>query len=194
MSLQLISIEQKAFPTKLDGNNIYLERHSQAIANDMFNTIEANRERLRQFLPWVDNTKELDNSRAWINLALAEWDSLAMFDYGIYLKDTKKYVGNIGVHNINWEVQKCELGYWLSSEAEGRGIMSEAVRIIEAYCFNAKFHRVEIRCSSNNIRSAEVAKRCGYVFEGELREDAREMGKYRNTKIFGKLSQEFFKK
>lgn len=187
MGLELISIEQKPFPAKLTGERIYLERHSTGLAEEMFATIDANRERLREFLPWVDNTKTTQNSREWIQHTLTEWDSLSLFDYGIYLKDSGKYIGSAGVHSINWSVQKCELGYWLSSEMEGQGFMSEAVKLIEAYCFQAKFHRVEIRCSSKNTRSASVALRCGYTLEGELREDARELGKFRNTKIFGKL-------
>jgi hypothetical protein len=68
--------------------------------------------------------------------------------------------------------------------------MSEAVSALEKACFDLGFHRVEIRCSSKNVRSASVPEKCGYILEGKLKEDVFEMGDKRSTLIYGKLKHE----
>ena len=48
--------------------------------------------------------------------------------------------------------------------------MTEAVRLITTYAFDElAARRVEIRCDARNIRSARVARRCGFELEGRLR-------------------------
>ncbi|MBO9666638.1 MAG: GNAT family N-acetyltransferase [Bdellovibrio sp.] len=182
-------IQQRPFPGVLKGPRIRLERHSLAMADQMFALIDKNREHLKD-MPWASVTKTVDNSRMWIESTLAEWDNLALFDYGIYLLDSDRYMGSLGVHSIRWDNKNCELGYWIGEEFQGQGYISEAVKIIEAQCFKSGFHRVEIRCAPFNERSAQVAIKSGYKFEGELREDLLVNGQYRNTKVFGKLSSD----
>ncbi|MGE5084765.1 MAG: GNAT family N-acetyltransferase [Bacillota bacterium] len=183
-------MEQKPFPGRINGQRIYLQRHSLSLAVSMFNLIDENREHLKN-MPWIGATLSVENSRSWINYTLAEWDNLSLFDYGIYLIGSEQYLGSFGVHSINWEFKNCELGYWIGRQFQGHGFVSEALRLIEAQCFKAGFHRVEIRCDSRNQRSAQVALRNGYILDGELREDVLIFGEYRNTKVFGKLHREW---
>lgn len=183
-------MEQKPFPGRISGERIYLQRHSSALAEEMFKLIDENREHLKG-MPWIRATLSVEHSRKWINHTLAEWDNLSLFDYGIYLVGSDQYLGSFGVHSINWEFKNCELGYWIAQAFQGQGLISESLRLIETQCFRAGFHRVEIRCDSRNQRSAQVALKNGYTFEGELRDDALIYGEYRNTKVFGKLQREW---
>jgi RimJ/RimL family protein N-acetyltransferase len=116
---------------------------------------------------------------------------LALFDYGIYLLDSDRYMGSLGVHSIRWDNKNCELGYWIGEEFQGQGYISEAVKIIEAQCFKSGFHRVEIRCMPSNQPSARVAAKNGYTFEGTLRDDMLVNGNFRSTQVFGKLRREW---
>ena len=84
--------------------------------------------------------------------------------------------------------QRCELGYWILGDFEGQGYMSEAVRVLEAACFAVGFHRIGIRCSSKNARSAGVPRRSGYTLDGTLRQHALERGERRDTLVFSKLA------
>jgi len=52
---------------------------------------------------------------------------------------------------------------------------------------------VEIRCDAENIRSAAVAKRCGFLLEGILRHDSVAVdGGLRSTMIYSKLTPNEF--
>ena len=63
------------------------------------------------------------------------------------------------------------------------------------YFENQDLNRIQIKCDERNIPSAGVAKKCGYFFEGKLREDSinEHFGDFRNTLIFSKLKSEFLK-
>jgi len=62
------------------------------------------------------------------------------------------------------------LGYWLSEVFWGRGIMTEAVKLIVDYSFN-NFDIVRIQAGvlSNNPRSMRVLEKAGFAQEGILK-------------------------
>ncbi len=63
----------------------------------------------------------------------------------------------------------CEIGYWLSPEYWGKGIMTSAV---SSYCNhlinNENFIRIEAIPFKNNVSSAKVLDKCGFKLEGIL--------------------------
>jgi RimJ/RimL family protein N-acetyltransferase len=181
-------MDKKAPPERIEGARVILKQHALAEAARMFEYVDRDRQRLRQFLPWVDAVESVEDERAYIESTIAKWASFDYFDFGIFRIGDGVYLGNAGVHSIAWGDDRCELGYWILGEFEGQGFISEAVTLLEKACFAIGFHRVEIRCSSRNQRSANVPKRCGYQLDGLLRQDAVENGGYRDTLVFSKLS------
>lgn len=171
----------------LTGERIELRKHSVSMAQTMFDYVQADRDRLDQFLPWVQYINTVEDELNYIKSTHKRWEEGTLFDYGIFDKTTNIYMGNVGVHTIKWNHECAELGYWILGKFEGHGFMSDAVKLLEAELFRVGFHRVEIRCSDINARSANVPIRCGYHLDGMLRENAIEKGKFRNTKVFSKL-------
>lgn len=181
-------MEKRSLNENIDGERIYIKKHELALAETMFNYVDKDRERLHQFLPWVGFIKTVDDEINYIKSTHERWDDRVHFDYGIYLKESDTYIGNVGIHTINWDDNNCEIGYWILGDFEGFGYMTEAVKILQDHCLEIGFHRIQIRCSDLNHRSEGVPKRLGYFYEGMARENAIEMGKYRNTKTFSLLS------
>lgn len=179
------------FSEKLMGKRICLYKNEEAAAEEMFNVIAANREQLTEFLPWPDKIKTVQDQLNYIRMTNESWKQKALFDFGIYLLSDQKFIGNIGVHSIDWRNSRCELGYWIAKDLVGKGIVSEAVRLLEEECFRLGFHRIEIRCSGQNEKSALVALRNHYVLEGYLKDEVMESGQYRDTFIFAKLSGQY---
>ncbi|PIQ28211.1 N-acetyltransferase [bacterium (Candidatus Blackallbacteria) CG17_big_fil_post_rev_8_21_14_2_50_48_46] len=181
---------KKPLPVHLLGNRIELRRHKLNLASKMFQAVDQDRERLRQFLPWVDAIQSEADERAYIRSTQAAWKACTLFDYGIFLKDSGVYLGNLGVHHLAWAHERCELGYWMIGAFEGQGYMTEAVQVLEKQLFESGFNRIEIRCSTLNHRSAGVPERLGYSLEGKLRREAMEMGAWRDTFIYAKLKDD----
>jgi len=81
-------------------------------------------------------------------------------------------VGTINYTNIvRGAFQACHLGYQLGAEHEGRGFMSEALRASNAFVFeHVRLHRIMANYRPENVRSARVLERLGFVKEGFARD------------------------
>lgn len=176
---------------KIDSDRIFLKKHDLKQAQDMFGYVDRDRKRLRKFLPWVDATRTVRDERKFIRFTHQGWNKRTLFDFSIIRKSDQLYLGNIGIHSIRWDRYSCEIGYWILGDFEGQGYMSEAVRALEGEMFRLGFNRIQIRCSTVNSRSANVPRACGYRHEGTIRQDGVDLGKFRDTLVFGKLRKEW---
>lgn len=180
------------FPkSRIESERIYLLKHDLKLAEAMFNYVYKDRKRLRKFLPWVDRIKKVEDEKNYIKKTKKEWKKYILFDFGIFHKEDGTYMGNIGVHNIKWDLYSCEIGYWILGDFEGHGYMSEAVKALESEMFRLGFNRIQIRCNDINQRSANVPRACNYKLEGTIRQDGIDLGKFRDTMVFGKLKKEW---
>ncbi|MBC7371084.1 MAG: GNAT family N-acetyltransferase [Bdellovibrionaceae bacterium] len=180
----------KSLPAEINGPMLVLKKHSVVLAYIMFEEIDKDRERLGQFLPWVEHMKSVDSQIWYINECTKDWSEGTMFDYGMFNLEGD-YIGNFGVHSISWADDRCELGYWISPRFEGRGFISTAVKMLEKILFELGFNRIEIRCDPKNLRSGAVPARNGYKFEGVLRGYQFQSGHHRDTAVHAKLRNEY---
>ena len=98
------------FSEKLMGKTICLCKNEESTAEEMFNVIATNRDQLSEFLPWPDKIKTVKDQLNYIKMTNESWKQKALFDYGIYLLSNQKFIGNAGVHSIEWRHSRCELG------------------------------------------------------------------------------------
>lgn len=186
----------KKIKEKLLGKKITLKltRPDIAMASVMFKTIDENRKHLRPWLAWEKGTKRVEDSLKYLLNKEEETAAGKKIDYGIYIGT--RYIGNIGIFDIDEKNKSGEIGYWLSSKFARKGYITEAVRVLERELFtNRGFNRIQIKCDERNIASAGVAKKCGYVLEGKRREDSYSdyFKDFRNTLVFSKLKSDFKK-
>jgi hypothetical protein len=142
----------------------------------------------------VDFTATVEDEASYLHQTHAQWDKYEMYDYSLFRKSDGAYMGNLGVHNILWLAGSCELGYWILGEFEGEGYMTEAAELLTEAAFTVGFHRVEVRCSASNLRSAGVPRRLGFRYEARLREASSDRGRYEDTLVFGLLRGEWRQK
>lgn len=129
-----------------------------AMADGLFHAIDISRERLREFLFWVDNVQKVEDERKTLTDFAEGWEKGEIFAYVLYNTD-EKIVGTIDVHNISYGNHFAELGYWLKDGETGKGYISEILPHIEKTFFSAGLHRLVIECETDNIASAAVAER-----------------------------------
>jgi len=146
-------------------------------------------EELRPWMPWAQNIPTIDESEA--NIRRSRLQFLERKDLRLLLvhKESGRLVGSSGLHRIDWQARKFEIGYWVRTSYEQQGYVTEAVNAITNYAIQElQANRIEIRCDSRNARSAKVAERAGYALEGILRNDAHDVdGSLRSTMIFAKV-------
>lgn len=137
---------------------IYEERHAQEVAE----LIDQNRSYLRKWLPWVDDSRNVEDSRAFIRSSLQQFAQNEGFQMGIWYRG--KLAGGIGYQQLDWADRKVEIGYWLGEAFQGKGLMTKACRTPITYAFTELgLNRVEIHCAAENIRSCAIPKRLGFT-------------------------------
>lgn len=89
--------------------------------------------------------------------------------YNLFLKPNGAFIGKLSFFEIEWEVPKAGIGYWLDTRFVGQGLMTEATKELTCYGMDElKLARIQIDCNPLNTGSAQIAQRCGYAFEGNL--------------------------
>lgn len=148
------------------GDGIELRTWSLDDAPGIFAMVDANRDHLRAWLPWVDRTAAPVQIAEFIESSRRRDD--AREGNGIYVNGT--LAGSAGLSWATEEMQG-EIGYWLGTDAQGKGLVTRAARALTTYGFEeVGLHRMTIKAAVENSRSRAVAERLGFVQEGVLRE------------------------
>ncbi len=182
------------FPDSFDTERLTIRAPHVEDAQEIVDAVTESLPELRPWMPWAKEPVTLDFQIARIRQVMAQWITRQELGLHAYLKGTSTLVISSGLHRIDWGSGKFEIGYWVRTKYMGQGFVTEAVNGITAFAFeHLHAHRVEIRCDANNIRSAAVAKRCGFLLEGILRHDSLSVdGQLRSTMVFSKLSAKEF--
>ena len=95
-------------------------------------------------------------------------------------------IGTIGYHPGE-DVNRCsaEVGYWLGEPFWGRGIATEAVRVLTRYVFeHTGIIRLFALPFADNAGSIRVLEKAGYDREGLLRKAAVKDGQLRDQYVY----------
>lgn len=162
-------------------------------AQMQFDIVEKNRNHLLPWLEWALETvtKTAEDAFRFLDKVLIEWEEQKKYDFGIFHKN--KYVGRFSFFDVKIKAKSCEIGYWLDKDATGKGIITDCIKVFEEMLFEQYgFNRIVIRCDKKNQSSANVAKRCGYTQEAELREERfRKDGSAVDMLLYSKLKREY---
>lgn len=177
------------FSFKVD-EEIAIELLQQHHKEELYELIDTNREHLRKWLLWVDKRQTVEDFVPIIPIWLRNYADNNGFDAGIRFNG--KLVGMIGLHYIDWKNSSTSLGYFLSEEAQGQGIITRSVSALLNYLFGTmKINRVEIQCALNNHKSIAVPERLGFVKEGIKREGQWLHDHYEDLVTYSLLSNDW---
>ncbi|MDO5570003.1 MAG: GNAT family protein [Bacteroidales bacterium] len=115
--------------------------------------------------------------------------------FGIILKEKNKLIGTVGFMDdpLRNNPNALMLGYALSEDFWGMGIMSEASKAVLSFAFNKlKVDIVSCSCYTENLRSKKVILKSGFKRDGVLREcEQRYDGKIMDLECFSITKKEW---
>lgn len=145
--------------------NTYLRPVTLEDAEEVFLLTDANRKHIGAFLPWVDDTKTVGDTRAFI--ASTSCDSVYNGVFALVICFQDKIVGMVDFHAGSIKNKTLEIGYWLGKEFAGQGIMTKACAGLIEYAFkNTDANRIVICCDTANFKSQAIPQRLGFIKEG----------------------------
>lgn len=121
------------------------------------------------------------------------WQQWEHFIFGVWEQVSGENVGEAYLANADWHVPRLELGYFILQEHTGKGYTTEAARALVNFAFQQlEVERLELQCQADNLASQKVAGRCGFTFEGRLRQHHRKKdGRLVDVLWYGLLRSEW---
>jgi RimJ/RimL family protein N-acetyltransferase len=111
---------------------------------------------------------------------------------GVELRDEGRLAGTCALFNLYRPSRRAEIGYLLAREAQGRGLMHEALSALVATAFDDwGLHRLEADIDPRNLASARSLERLGFRLEGRLRERWIVGGEVSDSALYGLLAPEW---
>jgi len=152
--------------------------------------ILGNREWLR---PWEATNPHAPNSfdvKAQLRGLLRQLNDESGMPFVIEVQG--KLQGQLNVANVMYgSVSSAVLGYWVSPEVAGRGVMPTAVALVTDYLMDqVGLHRVEINIRPENLASLRVIQKLGFRYEGLKQRYIHINGDWRDHYVFALTKEE----
>jgi RimJ/RimL family protein N-acetyltransferase len=154
-------------PERVDvDNGTYVRWLTVDDADDVARAVGESLDQLKPWMPWADAQsadpgfqRERLRNHPQQRARREEWQ------YGIFGDDGAGMLGAIGLMTRRGP-GTLEIGYWLRTDAGGRGYMTNAARALtEAGLHVDGIDQMIIVCDEANLRSAAVPQRLGYTLE-----------------------------
>ncbi|WP_392564615.1 50S ribosomal protein L7/L12-serine acetyltransferase [Orbus wheelerorum] len=164
--------------------HIVLESPSVQYAAALYDVINYNRDYFSQFMAWPHFVNHQVDTANFLNSCLLAHQKNDGKTYIILYKHNP--VGLLSFNRIDHTNKTAYIGYWLDSRVQGKGIMTRAIKILtEYYASRQIIHCFVIKCTVDNAKSNEVAKRCAFVYEGRFRQAEYLNGIYHDQNTYG---------
>lgn len=144
---------------------------------DVFEGVVESIGELRRFpasLPWAMAEPSIDASESFCRHAFASSIERKEFRYLLRERDSGEFIGCISLHQIDWSVPKCEVGFWCRTSMSGHGYITEAVKALVDMAFELiHAERIEVLTDYENAGARLVSERAGFTLEGVHRRSRR---------------------
>ncbi len=132
-----------------------------------------------EMVGWPHHTSK-DVSRKILQSFIAEKNVLALV-----LKENGKVIGSLGLHPSWANEDACfsrlkikEVGYVLSKDYWGMGLMPEAVRAVIEFAFDrCSLDALTVGHFTSNTQSRRVIEKCGFTFVRDGLYEAKQLGR-----------------
>jgi len=182
----MLSLDFSTFPT-LHTERLVLRDHVPTDVEPLFRL--RNDERCMEFIGRPRATTLLDAQQLMERMAQERLMN-ASVSWTVALEGDDTMIGSIGLYRLKPEHYTAEVGYQLTPEHWGKGLMYEALNAVTEHTLgHLGFHRIEAITDPRNQRSRALLERCGYALEGIQRENYYWEGKIMDSALYARLAK-----
>ncbi len=173
------------FDKRIEGDRVYLRRLTEADATENY-VRWMNDPEINQYLECRFYTHTIESTKAFIRSVTNENN----YQFGIFLKDNDKHIGNIKIGNINQYHRSADIGFLIGEkEYWGMGFATEAVGLATAFGFDVlKLHKLWGGLYAPNIGSFRAFQKNGYEQEGIKKSQFLCKGVFVDDYLFGRIN------
>ena len=169
----------------LKGGRIYLRRLTEDdVSEDYVRWM--NDPEINQYLESRFYIHTIESTKAYIRSVTNDNN----YQFGIFLNDIDKHIGNIKIGSINQYHKYADVGFLIGDkDLWGNGIATEAISLATDFAFNIlHLHKLWGGLYSPNIGSLRAFQKNGYVQEGVKKSQYLLNGIYYDDIMFGKVN------
>ena len=129
-----------------------------------------NADRLKRFFPkTLEQNLTPDLSKYFVENKVREFVAKEEFLFVLKEKENHSIVGLIYVKELDWEKKQGELAYAVGYQVEGKGYMTETVKIVSNWAFEVQqLQTLQIISHKSNVGSIRVAEKSGFTWQKVL--------------------------
>jgi RimJ/RimL family protein N-acetyltransferase len=114
------------------------------------------------------------------------------FQFAVALRSTGQLIGDCAAMPHADDPRHCDIGFTISTEHQGHGYATQAVRLLLDYLFSERGkHRITAYCDPRNAPSVALLERLGMKREGHLRESTWSHGEWTDDLVYALLADEW---
>lgn len=155
-------------PERIYLDGVVLRRYQATDAPALVAACAASRAELGPWMAWATDEGVTEGALATF---IAETTARAAAGhevvYGLFDPTDGSCLGGCGLHHRAGGPGCIEVGYWLRTDATGRGLMTRTVAALTDLALGLDgVTRVEVHCDATNTRSAAIPARLGFTLTG----------------------------
>lgn len=180
---------------KLTSENIYIRLFEPSDAEALLVLYNRNRAFFQGFTPTrEDSFYTLDKQLSLIALWNEDRKKGSKYAFGIFLLQNDQLIGDISLFEVvRGPLQKGMIGYCLDQQYNGKGFITEAIKLIIAYAFEKEnLHRLEAGVMPHNGGSIRALEKAGFQREGIARKNVKINGEWQDHQMLSLLYEDVF--
>jgi len=123
---------------------------------------------IARWIPVIPSPYTEADARFFVEHARENWDAGEAYNFAILDADTGGLAGSVAVRLTRFHIG--HFGYWITREARGRGVATEALKALCRWGVESLgLKRLELVTDPENTASQRVAEKAGFRREGILR-------------------------
>ena len=128
---------------------------------------DASRADLARWMAWHHPNFGWRDAAGYVLSRPSAWSEQSEYSFAIIDLADERILGDIALNRVDAINRVANIGYWIRSDATGRGHASRALRMIRTFAFrHLHLERLEIVAAVDNLPSRRVAERAGATLEG----------------------------
>lgn len=123
---------------------------------------------------------------------ISSYEKKDYYRWAVIEKNSSECIGQIAYFLVDSKNNFAEIEYCIGSDFQCKGYATEAAKAVISYGFDKiNLHKVQICTKTINIASRRVIEKCGFKYEGTLRDYFYINGKYVGRLYFSILQDEY---
>lgn len=134
-----------------------------------------------------------EEGKALLAKTIAGYEHANDYRWAVIEKQSGECIGQIAFFLVDVKNEFAEIEYCIGAHYQGKGYATEACRAVLQYGFDViRLHKVQICSRPSNAPSRRVIEKCGFVYEGTLRDYFRmDDGTFESRMYFSLMIDEY---